>query len=556
MMHIMFEDPWNLLSWKKVKDSIYGYVYFNEIEKVVVDNPFVQRLRYIYQTQLTRLVYPAEHSRFLHSLGVMHLTGIAAYKILLEIKREESKRKSSLLDNRVLNTMLLASRIAGLLHDVGQIFMSHWTEELLDQVVPPRLRPYGSHEELGLILYENFISNKLRTHVNNIIGEKGFPLNVKMLDYFIRALLRPLEMQEVNYSSIRKIVKEGVKCEYNKYVKYLVPLYQVLKIWLYTTDELDYLMRDGKAMEVLEYGTIDWRRLIYETSVSYFPEKDTYILAVRNWRRFLPAFLRFLEAFILMYRFCYFHRTVKAFERVLHELYREHILNFLDALSKIIEGGNEGEVLRELYKFTDAVQLKRIIVDRIGRFGDEIRENWAKRMISREPPVKLLLEINIHCRNVEELNKVMRKLRGLRNIMERYRESEPDFNIRLHVAFSEFMNLNENDREKLIEAARRRHLLMGGFYIALPHFLKYDNKVIFPIKGVSEEIKAIKLDVLMNSFVIPAYGKVPILIKFLAFYEPRISDNERRRLRNVLTEGFTKLREELDLVMESIFPIP
>ena len=64
-------------------DPIHRYISFtvptkkSEVtEKALIDSPWVQRLRYIYQLQSARWVYPsAEHSRFQHSLGAMHLAG-------------------------------------------------------------------------------------------------------------------------------------------------------------------------------------------------------------------------------------------------------------------------------------------------------------------------------------------------------------------------------------------------------------------------------------------------------------------------------------------------
>ncbi len=45
-------------------------------EKDLVDTPWLQRLRRIYQLQSARWVYPsAEHTRFQHSLGTMHNAG-------------------------------------------------------------------------------------------------------------------------------------------------------------------------------------------------------------------------------------------------------------------------------------------------------------------------------------------------------------------------------------------------------------------------------------------------------------------------------------------------
>src|ERR671920_2154140 len=69
-----------------IADPIHEYVSFTvpyatldpgeRTEKDLIDSPWVQRLRYIYQLQSARWVYPsAEHTRFQHSLGAMHMAG-------------------------------------------------------------------------------------------------------------------------------------------------------------------------------------------------------------------------------------------------------------------------------------------------------------------------------------------------------------------------------------------------------------------------------------------------------------------------------------------------
>src|SRR2546427_12920148 len=69
-----------------IADPIHQYISFTvpystpdhseRTEKDLIDSPWVQRLRSIYQLQSARWVYPsAEHSRFVHSLGTMHVAG-------------------------------------------------------------------------------------------------------------------------------------------------------------------------------------------------------------------------------------------------------------------------------------------------------------------------------------------------------------------------------------------------------------------------------------------------------------------------------------------------
>jgi len=53
---------------------IHGFVALNDWEREIISQPAFQRLRRIRQLALTDLVYPgAMHTRFEHSLGVMHV---------------------------------------------------------------------------------------------------------------------------------------------------------------------------------------------------------------------------------------------------------------------------------------------------------------------------------------------------------------------------------------------------------------------------------------------------------------------------------------------------
>lgn len=80
-----------------------------------MDTSVFQRLRRIKQLALASLVYPgAVHTRFEHSLGVMHLAGKIGERLL-------SDEEVPLV------------RLAGLLHDLGHGPFSHVSEELLDQ---------------------------------------------------------------------------------------------------------------------------------------------------------------------------------------------------------------------------------------------------------------------------------------------------------------------------------------------------------------------------------------------------------------------------------------
>ncbi len=68
-------------------DPVHGYIPFTSgrgvstdgvTEREIIDHPWLQRLRQIHQLQTAWWVYPtAEHTRFQHVLGAMHLASRA-----------------------------------------------------------------------------------------------------------------------------------------------------------------------------------------------------------------------------------------------------------------------------------------------------------------------------------------------------------------------------------------------------------------------------------------------------------------------------------------------
>jgi len=104
--------------WGEIKDPIYGYIYITEPEKQIIDSFPFQRLRRIRQLAGAEYVYPgANHTRFEHSLGVMHLAG----------RLMDSPHLSQILSEDEAGMM----RIAALLHDVGHGPFSHIFEHIL-----------------------------------------------------------------------------------------------------------------------------------------------------------------------------------------------------------------------------------------------------------------------------------------------------------------------------------------------------------------------------------------------------------------------------------------
>lgn len=109
---------------KIINDPVHGFITVPDgLIAEVLQHPFVQRLKRIKQLGLTEFVYPgANHTRFHHALGVMHLTSVAIEVLQnkgVDISGQEAE----------------AVKLAGLLHDVGHGPFSHTLEyTLLDGV--------------------------------------------------------------------------------------------------------------------------------------------------------------------------------------------------------------------------------------------------------------------------------------------------------------------------------------------------------------------------------------------------------------------------------------
>ncbi|HEX5760901.1 MAG TPA: HD domain-containing protein [Thermoanaerobaculia bacterium] len=109
-----------------LRDPVHGFVRADPLEAALVGSRPVQRLRSVHQLGLTYLVFPgAEHSRFSHVLGAMHLAGRVYNALaakaggLLPAARDARERR--------------LVRAAALLHDLGHAPFSHSAEELFER---------------------------------------------------------------------------------------------------------------------------------------------------------------------------------------------------------------------------------------------------------------------------------------------------------------------------------------------------------------------------------------------------------------------------------------
>ncbi len=271
-------------------DPVHGYISFTtprtageKTEKDLIDTLWMQRLRQIYQLQSARWVYPsAEHSRFQHSLGAMHLAGRFARHLYPSLKAAVPDCPSANFIEELL-------RVTALLHDVGHGPFGHFFDDNY-------LEQFGlTHEKLG----QHIIKNELAEIIKDIRRSPNGEFAKK----------ERLEPEQIAFL-IGKGVQPASTPKKQQWLVFLQPLLS----GIYTVDNLDYVMRDAYMCGVA-IGAVDIDRLMYYT---FFTDKGLTL-----HKSGLTALNMFLNARLYMYTNVYYHRTTRAIDEHLKELFKD-----------------------------------------------------------------------------------------------------------------------------------------------------------------------------------------------------------------------------------------
>ncbi|MEW6279276.1 MAG: HD domain-containing protein [Candidatus Eremiobacterota bacterium] len=122
--------------YHEFRDPVHAFIRAHSKERKIIDSEPVQRLRSIQQLALTSLVYPgATHTRFEHSLGVMHVAG-QIFDVITDRENVQSNVaerlpdiRGDIRDEEKRVKWRRTVRMAGLLHDVGHYPFSHAVEK-------------------------------------------------------------------------------------------------------------------------------------------------------------------------------------------------------------------------------------------------------------------------------------------------------------------------------------------------------------------------------------------------------------------------------------------
>jgi HD superfamily phosphohydrolase len=191
-----------------IKDPIHGYVRISQTERSVIDTEPVQRLRRIRQLAGSEFVYPAaNHTRFEHVIGAMHLAGALAEALPIDVPQHQREQL----------------RLAALLHDIGHGPFSHVFEPLLAKYLGK------NHEDfVPWLVNETEIAQRLES---------------AGLDPKILGRLAIGKLSKKGQPFLDQIISSGVD-----------------------VDKMDYVVRDSFHTGA-GYGSIDVHRLLYTMDI-------------------------------------------------------------------------------------------------------------------------------------------------------------------------------------------------------------------------------------------------------------------------------------------------
>ena len=212
---------------RRVRDPIHGFIRLSSDEAEIVETPAFQRLRGIRQLAMANMVYPgALHTRFDHTLGVFHITGL-----LCDVFRFPDEEKRLV-------------RLSALVHDLGHGPFSHVSEGALELFADRDRLKDRLKTDNNAKIHEFLTQDLLRSdaQLNHLIGGSTIAKIISLLSY--------------GYGEpILKSVVSG-------------PL---------DADKQDYLLRDTYFCGV-KYGIFDLQQLHRELQVADDPTQGKQLM--------------------------------------------------------------------------------------------------------------------------------------------------------------------------------------------------------------------------------------------------------------------------------------
>ena len=382
-----------------ISDPIHGYIELTKrvssgiVELVaegdLLDTPWVQRLRRISQLQSARWVFPtAEHSRFTHGLGVMHEAGLWArslYPSLREVLVADTLAEGPASEDPIPSEALVVEtmRVAGLLHDVGHGPFAHFFDDhVLSRYAAP---PHASRDPRKRLSHEDLSQAIIERELGSLItGLRRAPAATLQAGAFDAG--ESVDPRWVSYLISKPPLADATM---PLWVQRLQPLFS----GVFTVDNLDYVRRDA-YMTGVAGGAVDAERL---RRYAFMTPRGLAL-----YESGLGALEQFLTARLYLYDTIYFHRTVRAIDLDLAEVFGpsiDAIFGVADPLERLAEylALDEYALLHQAALWARGEMLADAPAPGDGRVTPRIGELW-RGILLRRPSWRAVHELRRHLR--------------------------------------------------------------------------------------------------------------------------------------------------------------
>lgn len=408
----------------RIRDPVHGYIRFTRVERRLIDDALVQRLRYVGQAGLAHLVFPeVRTARFSHSLGVMQLSsqflstslenaaaplresieGLMAKavsiatagfapdddKVVKTLTEDGLRTANSVSDSARAAALLIEQglRLAGLVHDLGHLPFSHDFEYALQRL-------FESHRDSAL---ERFpaLTSQSNLAIHEQVGYRVAQTLVHKIfddgsgDRFEGDLAR------ASFSIAEKILLAVPPLDPGLSVLGSQALdVDALWWWLHSlmageidVDRCDYLLRDARNYG-FEFASYDLERLVNHLTVVR-PLADRNLLETAVLPQGVSAAESFYLARYRAYTWGPFHHKVSQIAAALQQ-------SILVLLEPAFSGTGEADLVQflqdiEMVAADEGARLHKTapgLLDRFRRYDDGWLMNYIRDAASRCSPAQ------------------------------------------------------------------------------------------------------------------------------------------------------------------------
>lgn len=391
-----------------IYDPLYGFIHLTPVEREIVKSPFYQRLRWIKQLGFSFYVFPgAEHSRFGHSIGVMH----NAHHILKSCGRSVSDQ--DLMDPKNMDQMKMyqqSIRLGALMHDLGTFCFSHTTEAAYISFGETTNIKGGKglqddHENLGSFIIKN---TDYPGGITYILKKYGY--DPQMISDLVKGVDPSIMANQILHSEI-------------------------------DCDRMDYLLRDAHYTG-LKYGSYDRDYLLYHFKPKRVGNHD--ILTIKD------NALHCIEDF-LMSRFSWYSQVIRSPRGAKYDAIAERLCFYLLEKGLIYKYSDLLEMIvknpQDFWKFND------------GYFIGLLHQVYMNGSLDKDEDIKDMAETLIFCKEAkyvkcDELKQVLLNQNDKQSNEKIYKKAESKVK-----EIKEFLDKNGTKKDWIIDDLPKKEII-------------------------------------------------------------------------------------------------